>query len=74
MSFDPQRRHLLNLALGAGVAPALVGCVNLGSREPCFGLGVASGCPRPGTTPQGRPHEASRSASKLTTQGSMVKT
>jgi alkaline phosphatase D len=47
MSFDPQRRHLLNLALGAGVAPALVGCVNLGSREPCFGLGVASGCPRP---------------------------
>jgi len=46
MLIAPQRRHLLSLALGAGMAPAFARGL-FGSREPCFGLGVASGCPRP---------------------------
>lgn len=43
---DRSRRSLLSLVLGSGAAPGLVACSHLGSPSPCFGLGVASGCPR----------------------------
>ena len=48
MPIHPRRRHLLSLVLAAGAPPAFARGIGLfGSREPCFGLGVASGCPRP---------------------------
>jgi alkaline phosphatase D len=47
MTISLNRRHLLAAALAAGAAPSLVACANLGSPEPCFSLGVASGTPRP---------------------------
>ncbi len=42
----PSRRRLLALALGAGIAPGLLSCAHRGTRDDCFALGVASGCPR----------------------------
>ena len=45
---DPRRRGLLAMALAAGVAPGVAGCMNRRewASDP-FSLGVASGCPRP---------------------------
>lgn len=46
---DVRRRGLLALALAAGVPPGLVACAapRRSWRADPFGLGVASGCPRP---------------------------
>lgn len=45
---DAGRRGFLALALGAGLAPAIVSCASMRRWEgDPFALGVASGCPRP---------------------------
>ncbi|MCX2860474.1 alkaline phosphatase D family protein [Paucibacter sp. PLA-PC-4] len=47
MNTDLSRRSLLQAALAAGCAPALVSHAATPAAAPLFALGVASGCPRP---------------------------